>query len=70
MNEGEGLYAVQRLLGHANAKTTQRYAHLARETLANAAEAMGNIIGPIVKEVSCTPEDVPDDLSSGPRTGP
>ena len=52
VNDGKGLYAVQRLLGHANAKATQRYAHLARETLADAAEAMGKVIGPILKQVS------------------
>jgi integrase len=33
---------VQRLLGHTNAKAAQRYAHLARETLAEAAEAGEN----------------------------
>ena len=40
---------MQRLLGHANTKATQRYAHLSRETLAEAAEAMGNLVSPIRK---------------------
>jgi len=62
----DGKDAVQRLLGHANAKATQRYAHLARKTLADAAEAMGKVVGPILKEVSRVSEEVIDDLSSGP----
>jgi integrase len=66
VNDGKDLYAVQRLLGHANAKATQRYAHLARKTLADAAEAMGKLVGPILKEVSRVSEEVIDDLSSGP----
>jgi len=32
------LYVVQGLLGHLHARTTQRYAHLTRETLTDAAE--------------------------------
>ena len=42
VNSGRSLYEVQKLLGHAHIKTTQRYAHLSDETLitaANAAEA-------------------------------
>ena len=66
VNDGKGLYAVQRLLGHANAKATQRYAHLARETLADAAETMGKVIGPILKQVLRVQEEVIDDLPSGP----
>src|SRR5262245_32776781 len=41
-----GLYTVQQLLGHANAKATQRYAHLSRETLAQAVEAMSILVTP------------------------
>ena len=52
VNEGQPLYRVQRLLGHANAKATQRYAHLAPETLADAAEAMGRIVSPILEQTS------------------
>jgi integrase len=52
VNDGRELYTVQRLLGHANAKATQRYAHLKRETLAEAAETMGTLISPILEETS------------------
>lgn len=52
VNEGKELYRVQRLLGHANAKATQRYAHLDRQSLTDAAEAMGNVVSPILKRAS------------------
>jgi site-specific recombinase XerD len=38
VNQGISLYVVQGLLGHAHSRTTQRYAHLAHETLLEAAE--------------------------------
>ncbi|MEQ9444754.1 MAG: tyrosine-type recombinase/integrase [Rhodospirillaceae bacterium] len=49
VNAGESLYVVQQCLGHADGRVTQRYAHLAPQTLQNAAskasdkirEAMG-----------------------------
>jgi integrase len=44
VNRDYPLYDVQKLLGHANPKTTQRYAHLQREKLARTAEAMGDLI--------------------------
>jgi site-specific recombinase XerD len=52
VNDGWELYTVQQLLGHTNAKATQRYAHLRRETLAEAAEAMGSLVGPILDGAS------------------
>src|SRR6185437_835817 len=42
VNNGVSLYVVQRLLGHLNARTTQRYAHLANEMLSNAAETVAD----------------------------
>jgi len=36
VNSGRSLYEVQKLLGHANIKTTQRYAHLEKSTLKDA----------------------------------
>ena len=43
VNEGVSLYVVQALLGHANARTTQRYAHLASDTLTDATEIVDGI---------------------------
>jgi integrase len=44
VNEGVSLYVVQALLGHANARTTQRYAHLASDTLTSATEIVDGIV--------------------------
>lgn len=44
VNSGRSLYEVQKLLGHAHIKTTQRYAHLSNETLINAANAAGQFL--------------------------
>ena len=51
-NQGVSLYKIQRLLGHVNAKATQRYAHLSSEILADAAEKMGTIVKPLLGEKS------------------
>jgi len=45
VNNGVSLYIVQGLLGHTQPRMTQRYAHLAQETLSNAAEIVGALIG-------------------------
>ena len=44
VNSGVSLYVVQGLLGHGNARYTQRYAHLAPDTLREAAETVGSVI--------------------------
>lgn len=48
VNSGRTLYEVQKILGHTQVKTTQRYAHLSQETLIDAAnsamQAMGQAI--------------------------
>ncbi|HWV42747.1 tyrosine-type recombinase/integrase [Pseudorhodoplanes sp.] len=44
VNEGVSLYVVQGLLGHTQPRTTQRYAHLAQETLNQAAEVAATVI--------------------------
>ena len=47
VNAGRSLYEVQELLGHADIKTTSRYAHLSRERLVAAVETVPQIeIGP------------------------
>ena len=40
VNAGRSLYEVQELLGHADIKTTSRYAHLSRERLIEAVETV------------------------------
>jgi site-specific recombinase XerC len=45
VNQGISLYVVQGLLGHAHSRTTQRYAHLAHETLLEAAERVSDVVG-------------------------
>lgn len=45
VNERVSIYEVQKLLGHANLKATQRYSHLTDETLSDAVEAVGRKIG-------------------------
>jgi site-specific recombinase XerD len=45
VNRGVSLYVVQGLLGHSQPRMTQRYAHLAPQTLADAADIVGNLIG-------------------------
>ena len=44
VNRGVSLYVVQGLLGHLHARTTQRYAHLTRETLADAADLIADVV--------------------------
>lgn len=47
INAGRSLYEVQKILGHTQIRTTQRYSHLADETLlaaaSTAAEALGGV---------------------------
>ena len=42
--KGISLYVVQRLLGHTQPRMTQRYAHLASETLTQAADVVGRLL--------------------------
>jgi integrase len=45
VNAGRSIYEVQKILGHTQLKTTQRYSHLAPETLLNAADAVAQAAG-------------------------
>ena len=44
VNQGVSLYVVQGLLGHSQVRMTQRYAHLAPQTLLDAAEVIAALI--------------------------
>jgi site-specific recombinase XerD len=59
VNAGRSLYEVQRLLGHTQIKTTQRYAHLSHDTLLDATNsvntALGGMFMPMVPTVSASP---------------
>lgn len=50
VNHGVSLYVVQRLLGHIEVRTTQRYAHLSRETMQEAAEVAGWLVEQATKD--------------------
>jgi len=45
VNNGRSLYEVQKLLGHSQLSTTQRYAHLTEDTLKDATEIVGSLVG-------------------------
>ena len=45
VNNGRTLYEVQSILGHRSSKTTQRYAHLANDTLVDAANSVTRAVG-------------------------
>ena len=52
INGGRSLYEVQQLLGHINSSMTQRYAHLAHETLLDACNVAGGLIGRLNNNIS------------------
>lgn len=45
VTQGMSLQMVSKLLGHARASTSERYAHLAHDPVSNAAAQVGNVIG-------------------------
>ena len=56
VNAGRSLYEVQKILGHTQIKTTQRYAHLSQDTLVDAANVVPCIMSsPIVAMVKAGP---------------
>ncbi|MCB2183114.1 MAG: tyrosine-type recombinase/integrase [Desulfobulbaceae bacterium] len=59
VNSGRSIYEVANVLGHAQLKTTQRYAHLSQETLLEAvdaaADATGTNWGPTDSKGEATP---------------
>ncbi|MFP4147131.1 MAG: tyrosine-type recombinase/integrase [Halorhodospira sp.] len=44
VNQGHSLYEVQKLLGHTQIQTTQRYAHLSQERLREASNNVGELL--------------------------
>jgi integrase len=50
VNNGRNLYEVQRILGHSNMKTTERYAHLSQDSLLSAANEITKAIPSLGKE--------------------
>ena len=44
INSGRSLYEVQKLLGHSQISTTQRYAHLTQDTLQEATEMVSSLV--------------------------
>jgi integrase len=59
INSGRSLYEVQKLLGHTQIKTTQRYAHLAPETLLDASNAATQAVGSVMGVLPNRVVDVP-----------
>jgi integrase len=56
VNAGRSLYEVQRLLGHTQIKTTQRYTHLSHDTLLDATNSVNTTLaGMFVPMVSASP---------------
>ena len=63
---GESLTMIGKLLGHTQVQTTARYAHLARDSIQNAAARITGSIGgnklstPLLRFAStCAPRDLP-----------
>lgn len=48
VNAGRSLYEVQRILGHTQIKTTQRYAHLSHDTLIDAVNVASEHLMPLI----------------------
>ena len=44
VNNGRSLYEVQRILGHTQVKTTQRYSHLSQDSLLSAANTVQSVV--------------------------
>ena len=58
VNAGRSLYEVQKILGHTQIKTTQRYAHLSQDTLLDAANEVSKAV-PLNLNKNA-PQDKPD----------
>jgi len=56
VNSGRTLFEVQRILGHTQVKTTQRYAHLSHDTLLDATNAVNSQIGHLFTPTLSSPQ--------------
>jgi len=65
INSGRSLYEVQKLLGHTQIKTTQRYAHLAPETLLEATNVATRAVGSLMGVMPTDALEVPLVLAQG-----
>jgi integrase len=59
INAGRSLYEVQTILGHTQIKTTQRYAHLAPQTLLDASNVATHAVGSLMGVMPNRVLDVP-----------
>lgn len=57
VNSGRSLYEVQKILGHTQIKTTQRYAHLSQDSLISAANTVSSLL---TLEVESRPQQLKD----------
>ena len=58
VNAGRSLYEVQRILGHTQIKTTQRYAHLSHDTLIDAANVAFAFTGGALPATKSAPDQL------------
>jgi len=58
VNSGRSIYEVQRILGHTQIKTTQRYAHLSQDSLLAAANEISKAV-PILMAMPSRVLDIP-----------
>jgi len=56
VNAGHSLYAVQKILGHSDAKVTERYAHLSSATLLAASNSVSLAMRGTSKDAAVVPE--------------
>lgn len=59
VNAGRSIYEVQKILGHTQIKTTQRYAHLSQETLRDAANSVAQNVPICEGDVSVSGCEMP-----------
>ena len=69
VNQGVSLYVVQGLLGHASPRMTQRYAHLAPQTLLDAAEVVSGVSSVARTRLPGTPPCLARRLRTSDATG-